>query len=136
MVIQCNGHFDLLHVGHLEHLKQAKALGGEVIVTMPSGAFMTKFGHPIFSDDERKTMLEGLRYVDRVIVMNDLGPYKAIELVKPDIYVKGKEYIGRLPEQKFCEDRGIRVEFLGDTLYGSTKLMTRLLSTLLETLLR
>lgn len=87
---------------------------------------MTKFGHPIFSDDERKRMLEAVRYVDEVIVVGDSGPYKAIEIVEPDVYVKGTEYRGRLPEQKYCEQRGIKVEFLGEKLFGSTQLKSRL----------
>lgn len=67
-------------------------------------------------------MLEALRCVDEVLVIDDAGPYGAIERVAPDVYVKGKEYIGRLPEQKFCEDRGIEVVFLGEKLFGSTRL--------------
>lgn len=96
------------------------------MVTITSGECMTKFGHPIFSDDERRKMLEELRCVDEVIVVQDAGPYRAIEMVNPDVYVKGKEYIGRLPEQKFCEDRGIEVKFLGEKLFGSTRLKSLL----------
>lgn len=107
-------------------MKQAKALGGRLVVTITAGAFMTKFGHPIFSDDERKGMLEELRCVDEVVVIEDAGPYRAIERVKPDVYVKGREYAGRLPEQAFCEGRGIEVVFLGEKLFGSTRLKSLL----------
>lgn len=126
MVIQAHGHFDLLHPGHFEHLRLAKALGGELVVTITSGECMTKFGHPIFSDEERKSMLEALRFVDRVVVIDDAGPYTAIELIDPDVYVKGREYIGRLPEQKFCENRGIKVVFVGEKTFGSTRLKSLL----------
>src|SRR3990167_7031466 len=121
MIVQCHGHFDLLHPGHLRHLKQASELG-KLTVTLTSGRWMTKPGHPIFTDDERLEMIRELRCVDSALVIDDPTPYKAIELVKPDIYVKGLEYQGRLPEQAFCEARGIEVRFLGEKIYGSTRI--------------
>ena len=83
---------------------------------------MTKPGHPIFTDEERLEMIRELRCVDSALVIDDPEPYKAIELVKPDIYVKGLEYEGGLPEQQFCEGRGIKVVFLGEKIYGSTRI--------------
>lgn len=87
---------------------------------------MTKYGHPIFTDEQRLEMVKALRCVDDAIIINDPGPYKAIELVHPDIYVKGLEYKMSLQERQFCEDSGIRVMFLGDKLFGSTRLKSLL----------
>lgn len=123
-IVQCHGHFDLLHPGHIKHLKEASKLG-RLSVTLTSGKYMTKFGHPIFSDDERLEMLSSLRFVSSVIVINSAYPYDAIDEVNPDIYVKGKEYEGKLPEQTYCEAKGIKVMFLGEKLYGSTTLAQR-----------
>ena len=54
---------------------------------------MVKKNHPIFTDNERLEILRELRCVSFAMIVNDPGSYKAIELVSPDIYVKGKEYI-------------------------------------------
>jgi cytidyltransferase-like protein len=126
LVIQAHGHFDLLHPGHIKHLLEAKSLGGHLVVTITSGGFMSKHGHPIFTDEDRALQLEQLRCVDEVRIIYDSGPYKAIDLVKPDIYVKGKEYEGRLPEERYCLDRGIEVKFLGEKIFGSTRLKSLL----------
>lgn len=83
---------------------------------------MSKPGHPIFTDDERLEMVASLRYVSEVQVVDSAYPYEAIDLVNPDIYVKGVEYRGVLPEYQYCVDKGIEVRFIGDKLYGSTVL--------------
>ncbi len=129
MIVQAHGHFDLLHPGHIKHLKQAEQLTwnyrfkhkkGILVVTLTAGRWMTKPGHPIFTDSERLEMLQSLRFVDQVFIIDSIEPYPAIDLVKPDIYVKGVEYEGCLREQKYCEERGIEVRFLGKKIYGST----------------
>lgn len=132
MIVQAHGHFDLLHYGHLKHLQAARLLaesfGGwpVLVVTITAGRHMTKFGHPIFTDEQRLEMLSEFRCVDRVEVVDDPGPYKAIDQIDPDIYVKGIEYEGRLPEHQYCIDRGIQVKFLGEKLFGSTRLKSLL----------
>ena len=67
-------------------------------------------------------MIKELRCVDSALVIDDPKPYKAIDLVNPDIYVKGLEYEGRLPEEAYCKARGIEVRFLGEKIYGSTRI--------------
>lgn len=123
-VVQAHGHYDLLHPGHIRHLKLASQ-EGYLVVTLTAGVFMSKPGHPLFTDEERLEMLRELRCIQRVEVIYSAYPYEAIDLVRPDIYVKGLEYEGRLPEQKYCEDRGIKVMFLGEKIYGSTTLAQR-----------
>ena len=123
MIVQCHGHFDLLHYGHLKHLQAARTLGGRLVVSITAGRFMVKPGHPIFTDEQRKEMLEALRCVDSVVLVDTHGPEAAIEMVRPDIYVKGCEYEGRLPEMQYCLDRGIEVKFLGEKIFGSTRLL-------------
>jgi len=125
-IVQCHGHFDLLHYGHLKHLEEASKLG-RLYVTLTSGRWMVKPGHPIFTDDQRLEMVKSLRCVWKAAIVDSPDAESAIKLVHPDIYVKGKEYEGRLGEQRFCEERGIKVVFLGEKLYGSTQLKSGLL---------
>ena len=97
---------------------------GELVVTLTAGRHMTKPGHPFFTDEQRVEMLMAwVGVVDRVEVIDSPGPYAAIDLVGPDIYVKGREYEGRLPELQYCLDRGIKVMFLGEKIFGSTRLL-------------
>ena len=131
MIVQCHGHFDLLHYGHLKHLQAASKLcfglkgnrTGELVVTLTAGRHMTKPGHPIFTDEQRLEMVGALSCVNSVIVIDSPSAEDAIEEVKPDIYVKGREYAERLPELQYCLDRGIMVMFLGEKIFGSTRLL-------------
>ena len=93
-----------------------------MVVSLTAGRWMTKPGHPLFSDEERVEMIRELRCVDSVAICDDPGPYKSIDQVNPDLYVKGIEYKGNLPEYQYCIERGIGVRFLGEKIYGSTKI--------------
>ena len=90
-----NGCFDLLHEGHLEVLKYAKSLGGEVIVGLNSDSSVRRLkgnSRPIQSQETRKSVLESLSYVDKVIIFDQDTPLELIEHIKPDIIVKGGDY--------------------------------------------
>lgn len=90
-----NGCFDVLHVGHIELLKYCKSIGKTVIVGLNSDDSITKLkgpDRPINNQTDRKTMLESIKYVDKVIIFNELTPLRLITEIKPDIIVKGGDY--------------------------------------------
>jgi rfaE bifunctional protein nucleotidyltransferase chain/domain len=120
--VHCHGCFDLLHWGHLKHLKEAKSLGTELIVTVTADEYVNKGpGRPFFNQWQRQEMLQELRFVDEVRITTSAEV--AIRSVKPDIYVKGKEYENKLPEQKLVESLGGRVHFTQGPVYSSTELI-------------
>lgn len=123
MLVQCHGHFDLLHFGHLKHLKFARSLGSKLIVTVTSDEFITKPGHPVFTSLQRIEMLKALRVVDDAYAIHAADAIPALAFVKPDIYVKGKEYEGNLVEQDYCDKHGIKVVFSDEIVFSSTKLL-------------
>jgi rfaE bifunctional protein nucleotidyltransferase chain/domain len=128
-VVQCHGTFDLFHYGHLVMLQFARSLGDVLIVTVTSDDFVRSMkgpGRPVFNEHQRCAMLRALACVDDVRLIRAPGSEGAVRSIKPDIYVKGKEYEGRLAEQKLVESFGGKVVFHHDdeaSLIHSTNLL-------------
>ena len=94
-IVFTNGIFDIIHIGHLQLLKFAKSLGGKLIVGINSDrATQALKGpeRPIHSEGHRKEFLESLRYVDEVIIFDDVKTINIIKELKPHILVKGGEW--------------------------------------------
>jgi len=89
-----NGCFDIVHRGHIELLKFCKAYG-RVIVGLNSDVSVRRLkgsSRPIFSQKDRKFLLESCRYVDKVIIFDEDTPLELVKKIKPDIIVKGGDY--------------------------------------------
>lgn len=94
-IVFTNGHFDLLHVGHVRYLQAARALGDLLVVGVNNDASTTARkgpGRPIIPADERAELLAALACVDAVTVFAALTADEPIMLLRPDIYVKGGDY--------------------------------------------
>ena len=92
------GTFDLLHYGHINLLRRAKALGDYLIVTLSTDEFnwQAKGKKSYFSYDERKAMLEAIRYVDLVIPEESWDQKKTdVEKYNVDIFVMGDDWAGK-----------------------------------------
>lgn len=91
-----NGCFDILHIGHIRLLQQAKELGDMLIVGVNTDDSVRRLkggNRPINSEKDRVDLLMAIKYVDEVIIFNEDTPYKLIEIIKPDIIVKGGDYV-------------------------------------------
>lgn len=95
-VVFTNGVFDILHVGHVDYLTQARALGQRLVVGLNSDESVSTLGkgpdRPINPEGARQRVLQGLRAVDLVVIFNDHTPFDLIKEVMPDILVKGGDY--------------------------------------------
>src|SRR5438045_524220 len=92
-VVLAHGVFDLLHMGHVRHLEEARGLGSILVVSVTADRFVNKGpGRPVFSQILRAEMLAALAYVDWVIVSEAPTAEQVIDTIKPDVYVKGVEY--------------------------------------------
>ena len=92
-IVLAHGTFDLLHVGHIKHLKYSKKFGEKLVVSITADKFVKKGqGRPYFREIFRKEMLESLAFVDYVFIVNHPSALPAIRIVKPDFYLKGEEY--------------------------------------------
>ncbi|HEV2833877.1 MAG TPA: D-glycero-beta-D-manno-heptose 1-phosphate adenylyltransferase [Pyrinomonadaceae bacterium] len=90
-----NGVFDLLHVGHVRYLAQARALGDALVVAINSDRSVRELkgpGRPLFDQNERAEILAALRAVDYVTVFDDISPRSLIATLLPDVLVKGGDY--------------------------------------------
>ena len=116
-----NGHFDLLHLGHLDYLEKARALGDALFVGVNGDASSARLkgpGRPIVPAAARARMLAALRPVSAVIIFEDDTADALLSLLQPEIYVKGGDYAQKpLPERPTVEGYGGRVQLI-DTLPG------------------
>ena len=120
--VLANGVFDVFHYGHLAYLQEARKYGDVLVVAVTMDEYVNKGpGRPAFSLKERMAIVEALAIVDQVIPSKS-GP-EAVKAVKPDVYVKGKEYENRLPEKALVEFYGGRVVFTDTPTYSSTAIL-------------
>ena len=90
-----NGVFDLLHVGHVRYLAQARSLGDALVVAINSDRAVRELkgpARPVFDQAERAEILAALRHVDYVVVFDDISPRILIKSLLPDVLVKGGDY--------------------------------------------
>lgn len=90
-----NGVFDLLHVGHVRYLAQARSLGDALVVAINSDRSVRELKgpeRPVFEESERAEILAALRNVDYVVIFDDISPRSVIRRLLPDVLVKGGDY--------------------------------------------
>ena len=90
-----NGVFDLLHVGHVRYLAEARALGDALVVAINSDRTVRELkgpDRPVFNEAERAEILAALRVVDYVTIFDDVSPRSLIAELLPDVLVKGGDY--------------------------------------------
>lgn len=95
VVVFTNGVFDLLHVGHVRYLAQARTLGDALIVAINSDSAVQKLkgnDRPIIDQDERAEVLGALRDVTYVTIFDEVSPRALIKTLLPDVLVKGGDY--------------------------------------------
>lgn len=132
-LVQCHGCFDIVHPGHIRHLRQARALGDSLLVSITADEFIAKgVGRPLIPQTLRAENLAALDCVDYVCIDPHASALDILGRVQPDVYVKGREYETNndprfLAERRAVEASGGRVVFSsGDIVYSSTALIAAL----------
>lgn len=101
-LVATGGCFDLLHAGHVQLLREARALGDSLVVCLNSDRSVAALkgpGRPLVPQAARAAVLEALESVDAVLVFDEPTPARAIERLRPDVWVKGGDYAAEeLPE--------------------------------------
>jgi D-glycero-beta-D-manno-heptose 1-phosphate adenylyltransferase len=106
-IVLGTGCFDLLHVGHLYFLWEARRQGDILIVGVNSDNAVTTLkgpGRPIIKQEQRVTLLAALRYVDRVFIYDDVVADDCILKLKPDVFAMGEESFKAYPSEVAAAD--------------------------------
>jgi D-beta-D-heptose 7-phosphate kinase/D-beta-D-heptose 1-phosphate adenosyltransferase len=115
-IVFTNGCFDLLHPGHVYTLTQAKVLGDLLVVGINSDASVKRLKgekRPVLNEQERATVLAALEAVDFVTIFNEDTPLALIQLLQPDVLVKGGDWSAdAVVGKEVVEARGGRVELI------------------------
>ena len=94
-IVWTNGCFDLLHIGHIHLLREAKKFGDVLIVGINSDESVKKLkgpGRPIQNERQRAEILSSLEFVDYILIYPDETAHKYVSVLKPDFYVKGGDF--------------------------------------------
>jgi rfaE bifunctional protein nucleotidyltransferase chain/domain len=128
-VVLANGNFDLLHVGHVRYLHEAKELGGKLVVAINSDDSVRALkgeGRPVMPAEERAEIVAALADVDAVVIFPELDVRALIREIRPDIQAKGTDYtIDSVPERDAVAEYGGRVAIVGDAKNHSTSEIIR-----------
>lgn len=132
-IVTTNGVFDLLHVGHLRYLQQARGLGDVLVVAVNSDESVRALkgaARPVVPDKERAELLSGLRCVDHVAIFTEPTPETLLRRIKPHIHVKGGDYREQdLPEAAAVRENGGEVVILPLTPGRSTSALIEIART-------
>ncbi len=132
-VVFTNGCFDLLHVGHVKYLQKARALGDLLVLGLNSDASIRRLKgekRPLIDQEERAHILAALDCIDYLVIFDEDTPYALIELLRPDILVKGGDYLAEeVVGKEIVESYGGRVELIS---FVDGKSTTNIIDKILE----
>ncbi len=121
-----NGHFDLLHVGHVRYLRAARRRGDRLLVAINDDASVARLkgeGRPLVPALERAELLASLEAVDFVVVFAGDSPADLLSRIEPEVHCKGTDYGSpeAVPEFRVVASYGGRTELVGDSKDHATR---------------
>ena len=131
-IVHCHGVFDVVHIGHVKHFKEAKKKGDKLIVTVTSDKYVNKgSGRPIFKQNKRIEFLSQLSCIDYVCLSDSASAIKLLKLIKPNFYIKGQDYkiakndkTGKISlERKIVEENGGKIIFTNEETHSSSNII-------------
>ena len=121
-IVFTNGCFDIMHVGHVRYLGQARSQGDLLVVGLNSDSSVRAIkgdSRPIVGQDHRAELLASLACVDYVVPFEELDPLRLIQAIKPDVLVKGEDWaedaIVGAEEVKSRGGKVVRISFVEET---------------------
>jgi D-glycero-beta-D-manno-heptose 1-phosphate adenylyltransferase len=124
-IVFANGCFDVLHVGHIRYLREAKQQGDVLIVALNNDASVHRLkgeGRPVLDQEARATLLSALEDVDYVILFEDDTVDRLLLELKPHVHAKGSDYsIENVPERETVKKYGGSTSITGGEKVQSTR---------------
>jgi rfaE bifunctional protein kinase chain/domain/rfaE bifunctional protein nucleotidyltransferase chain/domain len=133
-IVHCHGVFDLLHIGHIKHFKEAKSFGQILIVSITPDEFVNKGpGRPAFTTALRLEAIAALESVDYVFANKWATSEEVIKIIQPNIYCKGPDYknheddiTGKIKDEKAAvEMYGGKILYTDDITFSSSNLLNK-----------
>jgi len=128
-IVLASGNFDLLHLGHVRYLEEAKRAGGEnaeliVIVARDSTVEKMKGKKPVMSEDQRRSLVEALKVVDEAILgYEELDINKVLEKIRPDIIAVGHDQEGmEKAVRKAVAEKELKIQIVKIGKFGKEEL--------------
>ena len=131
-IVVVSGYFDPIHRGHIEYFKRARALGDRLIVILNNDhQAVLKKGKPFMPFEDRRSIVESIRYVDEVFVSidKDKSVCESLKALRPHIFAKGGDrFIEEIPEAAICRELGIEIiDGLGDKVQSSSNFYSKII---------
>ena len=131
VVVLANGCFDLLHVGHVRALEDARSRGDYLVVALNSDKSTEKLkgkGQPIIPLEERMEVVAALQFVDYVTCFDDERVDALLRKLKPTMMAKGQDYTEKtVPERETAKEIGTRIVIVGDKKnHATSKILARI----------
>jgi len=124
-IVLANGCFDLIHVGHIRYLREAKEKGDVLIVALNSDKSVQQIKgnrRPILSQIDRADIVASFEFVDFVIIFEEPTVAALLQILRPDIHCKGTDYSPEtIPEKETVKKYGGEVSIVGDPKQHSSK---------------
>ncbi len=127
-IVAVSGGFDPVHIGHVRMFRDAARIGKLTVILNTDDFLLRKKGYVFMPLDERKEIIESIKYVDRVVVSvdDDDSVCKTLAMLKPDVFANGGDRASRLDirETEICGQLGIEMVFGigGDKVQSSSEL--------------
>ena len=123
-IVLANGCFDLIHVGHIRYLREAKKKGDILVVALNSDASVRKLkgkGRPILNQKERAEIISSFSFVDYLTFFNETNVARVLLALKPDFHAKGSDYtVETVPEKQTVKEYGGKIAITGGPKIKST----------------
>jgi rfaE bifunctional protein nucleotidyltransferase chain/domain len=128
-IVLANGCFDIIHVGHLRYLRDARALGDTLVVAINSDRsvrLIKDAGRPILQESDRVELVSALRYVDYVVLFDEPNVSRVLDVLRPAVHAKGTDYTEEtVPERDRVKQYGGEIRITGDPKNHSTRDLIR-----------
>ena len=124
LVAMVDGAFDPLHRGHIEYFRAAAELGVPLLCNVASDRYVWTKHPPLLPEEHRAAVVDAIRYITYTHI-NPADTETVLRELRPRYYVKGKDWVGRLPAEQvlICREHGIEIVYLDTVIESSSRLL-------------